>query len=110
MVRKRTCACKLACSRPNRNGERGSVLDDVMKLLSSAAVLICVLVGAVAAPAFSSGRWHPKPVDFELAPTTSLASASGGGFTSQALKAPKRFNLVGLRWRGRAEPRVTLRV
>ena len=29
---------------------------------------------------------------------------------SRPLRAPARFNLVGLRWRGRAEPRVALRV
>jgi hypothetical protein len=81
-----------------------------MKLLSIAAALVCVLAGVVAAPAFSTGRWHPRPVDFELAPKTGAATAAGGAITSSALKTPKRFNLVGLRWRGRAAPRVKLRV
>ncbi len=81
-----------------------------MKLLASAAALLCVGVGVAAAPAFSTGRWHPKPVDFELAPAAAPVSASGAGVTSRALRAPKRFNLVGMRWRGRAEPRVKLRV
>jgi N-acetylmuramoyl-L-alanine amidase len=82
-----------------------------MKLLASAAALLCVLAGVAAAPAFSTGRWHPKPLDFELAPPAAPVSAAGaGGVTSRALRAPKRFNLVGMRWRGRAEPRVKLRV
>ncbi|HEY8769425.1 MAG TPA: N-acetylmuramoyl-L-alanine amidase [Thermoleophilaceae bacterium] len=81
-----------------------------MKLLASAAALLCVVAGVVAAPAFSTGRWHPRPVDFELAPAPAPVSAAGTGVTSRALRAPKRFNLVGMRWRGRAEPRVKLRV
>ena len=81
-----------------------------MKLLSLAAALVCVLAGIVAAPAFSTARWHPKPQDFELAPKPPAASAAGVAVTSRALHAPKRFNLVGMRWRGRAKPRLKLRV
>jgi hypothetical protein len=81
-----------------------------MKLLSVAVALVCVLAGVVAAPALSTSRWHPKPQDFELAPAAPKASAAGLGVTSAAQRAPKRFNLVGVRWRGHAEPRVKLRV
>jgi len=77
-----------------------------VKLLASAAALLCAVAAGVAAPALSAGRWHPKPVDFELAPKSSPA----GAMASRALRAPKRFNLVGLRWRGHAEPRIALRV
>jgi hypothetical protein len=48
-------------------------------------------------------------VDFELAPAAP-AVAAGGAVVSRPLRAPHRFNLVGLRWRGRAEPRVAVRV
>jgi hypothetical protein len=80
-----------------------------MKLLSLAAALVCVLAAVVAAPAFSTSRWQPKPEDFELAPKPPVASAARVGVTSSALRAPKRFNLVGMHWRGRAKPRLKLR-
>jgi N-acetylmuramoyl-L-alanine amidase len=63
---------------------------------------------AVTGPALSLSRYRPKPVDFELAPAA--VTAAGGPVTSKALRAPKRFNLVGMRWRGRAAPRLALRV
>ena len=80
-----------------------------MKLLLSAAVLVCVAAVAVTSPALSADRWRPSAVDFELAPKAS-AAAAGGAVRSRALRAPRRFNLVGLRWRGRSEPRIALRV
>ena len=39
-----------------------------------------------------------------------MTAARAGRVLSPALRAPHRFNLVGLRWRGRAEPRLTVRV
>jgi N-acetylmuramoyl-L-alanine amidase-like protein len=82
-----------------------------VKLLASAVALACALVLViVAAPALSSARWRPAPVDFELGPEAGAAHArGGGGFVSRPLRAGKRFNLVGLRWRGRAEPAVAIR-
>ena len=80
-----------------------------MKLLALAAALVCVAVAVVTAPALSASRWQPRAVDFELAPRSG-ATAAGGAVLSPKLRAPKRFNLVGLRWRGRAEPRIALRV
>ena len=51
------------------------------------------------------------PVDFELAPEQgAVTAARSGRVVSRPLRAPARFNLVGLRWRGRAEPRVSVRV
>ena len=65
-----------------------------MKLLASAAALVCVLV--LVPPALAAG-----PVDFErMAPQRASAKVS----------APRAFNLVGLHWRGRATPDVELRV
>ncbi|HYN91777.1 MAG TPA: N-acetylmuramoyl-L-alanine amidase [Thermoleophilaceae bacterium] len=71
-----------------------------MKLLASAAALLCALL--LAPPASAA-------VDFELAPKGG-ALAAGGEVVSRALRAPRAFNLVGLRWRGRALPDVELRV
>jgi hypothetical protein len=65
-----------------------------VKLLASAAVLLCAL--ALASPAFAA-----RPVDFErAAPDAARATVS----------APRAFNLVGLHWRGKATPDVELRV
>jgi N-acetylmuramoyl-L-alanine amidase len=82
----------------------------VVKLLAIAAALLCALA-LLAGPALSGERWRPDAIDFELAAPPGAASASASGrVTSRPVRAPKRFNLVGLRWRGHAEPRVALRV
>jgi N-acetylmuramoyl-L-alanine amidase len=79
-----------------------------VKLLASAAAPICALV-LIAAPA-SAARWQPRPVDFELEPRSgALAVAAAGDAVSRPLRTHRRFNLVGLRWRGRAEPRIAVR-
>ena len=65
-----------------------------MKLLASAAVLLCAL--ALVSPALAA-----KPADFERA----APHAASGKVT-----APRTFNLVGLHWRGHAKPDVELRV
>jgi hypothetical protein len=78
----------------------------LVKLLASAAALVCVpiLLPVSAAAA-------PRAVDFELAPRDgALATASSGGVRSRPLRTPQRFNLVGMRWRGRATPEIELRV
>jgi N-acetylmuramoyl-L-alanine amidase len=79
--------------------------------LASALAVVCLLaLAAVAAPAISSRHWRPAPVDFELAPASGATVARAGGvFVSRPLRAPKRFNLVGMRWRGSAEPRIRIR-
>jgi N-acetylmuramoyl-L-alanine amidase len=82
-----------------------------VKRLASALAAACLLaLAAVAAPAISSRNWHPVPVDFELAPAEhAVVSAAGRAVASRPLWAPKRFNLVGMRWRGSAEPRIRIR-
>jgi hypothetical protein len=79
-----------------------------VRLLVTAAALICALVTLPASAAAESG----KPFDFELAPraTATAAGASGGTVVSQRLATERRFNLVGMRWRGRAEPAISVRV
>jgi len=71
-----------------------------VKLLASAATLVCVLVLVPPALAAKSGR-AAGAVDFErAAPDRARARVS----------APRPFNLVGLHWRGVATPDVELRV
>ncbi|MEA2331790.1 MAG: hypothetical protein QOH58_1928 [Thermoleophilaceae bacterium] len=81
-----------------------------MKLLATAAVLVCAVL---AVPASAAGR-SGDPFDFELAPAGDApavtAAAAGGPVVSRRLRTARRFNLVGMRWRGRAEPAIALRV
>ena len=83
-----------------------------MKRLVTLCAPVLALLLFVVAPALSAERWRPDPVDFELAPQAQGAAvaAGAGRVMSAPLRAPARFNLVGLRWRGRAEPSVTVRV
>jgi hypothetical protein len=75
-------------------------------LLAAAVVGVLVLV---AAPALSLRPYQPRALDFELA-SPGLSAASGGPYRSPVVRAPKRFNLVGLRWSGQGEPRISMRV
>jgi hypothetical protein len=81
-------------------------------LLTGALICVFALLG-VAAPALSLRPYRPDPVDFSMAPAGSglMARAAGGGsLTSRPLRAPKRFNLVGLTWRGaKGEPHISVR-
>ena len=78
-----------------------------MKLLALAAALVCALIPASSAPAAP-----PAPVDFELTPDTGEEAmpATSGAVVSRRLETPRRFNLVGMRWRGRLHPEIELRV
>ena len=77
-----------------------------MKLLASAAALGCVLLWLAS---LASGRWEPRPVDFELAPKPRSSDDGLGAEArarwaraSRSLRVGRRFNLVGMRWRGSA--------
>ena len=67
--------------------------------LCVALVALCALW--VAAPALSLSPYVPKAVDFELTVDGPgpRAHAAGGRWTSPVLRAPKRFDLLGLKWR-----------
>jgi hypothetical protein len=84
-----------------------------IRALLALALAAATTVALVAGPALSLEPWRPEPVDFELAAVDGSATGAGaarrGRVVSAALRTPKRFNLVGLRWRGRAEPRVAMR-
>jgi hypothetical protein len=78
-----------------------------VKLPASGAAALCVLL---ALPATASAS---KPFDFELAPpsaTGAKANAAGAGTVSPRLATKHRFNLLGMRWRGRAVPEIDVRV
>jgi hypothetical protein len=64
---------------------------------------------AIAAPAMA--RPHtPTASDFELSPPAVAVSSATGHVASKPLRAPRRFSLVGFRWRGKAEPAISVRV
>jgi hypothetical protein len=74
-----------------------------VRLLLTAAVLLCAIL---LLPPTAAGR--PRaPFDFERAASpTGGARAAGSGIVA----TPRRFHLVGMRWRGRARPAIALRV
>jgi hypothetical protein len=81
-----------------------------VKLAASAVAATCaVALVVIVAPALSAAPYRPKAIDFELAPPPGAGVAAKHEFVSRPLRAPKRFNLVGVRWRGRAEPRLAVR-
>jgi hypothetical protein len=79
--------------------------------LSLAGAAVALLL-VVAAPALSARPYRPAPVEFDMtvAADGARAAGAGGRVLLRPLRAPKRFNLVGLRWRGSGEPAVALRV
>jgi hypothetical protein len=77
-----------------------------VRVLATAAALLCALL---ALPALASGKAR-GPFDFELSPRSGPVVAAGGPAAPRVLHTPRRFNLVGLRWRGRATPAIRLRV
>ena len=72
-----------------------------------AAVLLAAgLIVWLAAPALSSPPFVPRAVEFEQALATSAWSRdAAGAWRSPIIAAPKRFDLVGLRWRRSAAQR-----
>jgi len=71
-----------------------------------AAVLLAAgLIVWLAAPALSPQPFVPRAVEFEQALGTGAWSRAGdGSWRSPVVRAPKRFDLVGLQWRGGSGP------
>ena len=60
---------------------------------------IAAALGLVAGPALSSQPYRPDPVDFSMAGGAVLGSPGpSDGVVSEPLRAPQRFNLVGMTW------------
>jgi hypothetical protein len=79
-------------------------------------VLLAVAGAAawLAAPALTDGPFVPRAIEFEQpVPRGALepAPAPDAGWRSAVIRAPKRFDLVGLHWHGaaHAEPRIRVR-
>jgi hypothetical protein len=64
----------------------------------------------VAAPALSLEPYVPRVVDFGMAVPVPHSAASDGPLVTGVVHAPKRFDLVGLRWEDSAPVSVRLRV
>ncbi len=68
-------------------------------ILSILLAALVTAMGAVAAPALSTRTYIPPPVDFELEPRGAAGGEEAGGkVLSHPLRAPKRFDIVGVRW------------
>src|SRR5437763_16148334 len=82
----------------------------VKRALVVAVVAAAALIAAVAAPALTLPPYRPDAVDFEIAPSGAGLHSAGGGYVSPVIHAPKRFNLLGMRWKGGAKPKISVRV
>jgi len=89
------------------------------RALLLAVLGLCAGLTWVAAPALSRAPYLPRAVDFELGVPGRLERTGGvravsataaGARPSPVLRAPRRFDLLGLRWRGGAHVRILVRV
>ena len=87
----------------------------VKRFLVTSALACALALAVVAAPALSSRAYRPDPVQFSLSGVgegrlLGNAAHRGAGVVSRPLRTPKRFNAVGLTWRGRiGEPGIAVR-
>src|SRR5215211_1853619 len=65
--------------------------------------LVCVLALAFASAAGA------RVSDFEMRGPAGASASVSGPYKSHVLRAPRRFDLVGMRWRGRLQPTISLR-
>ena len=82
-----------------------------MRLPPPTAVLALGLLAGLAGPVPVAAGTTPRAVDFSMAVGSGrAATAAGGAVRTPVLRAPRRFDLVGLRWRGGGEVAASLRV
>ena len=82
------------------------------RLLTFPLVVLAMLLAWAAAPALSSTPWRPDVEDFSLdlpVPEDARAALAGRGWRSPVLQAPRRFDLMGLRWSERGEVQTEIR-
>jgi hypothetical protein len=65
--------------------------------LAAAGLFVLLLI---AGPALSTRPYQPRVDEFELAAPALHSARADGPLESPRLEAPRRFNLVGLRWSG----------
>ena len=93
-----------------------TVFSTTMRRLLPLAVALVAVLAWVAAPALSLEPYAPKVTEFEVSPRVpapaARAARSGGDrrVTLPVVRAPKRFDLVGLTWRDRGLVEAELRV
>jgi N-acetylmuramoyl-L-alanine amidase len=75
-----------------------------------AGVLCVAALAWVAAPALSLHPYVPRAVDFEMAVPASGKARAAGSVTTGVLRAPHRFDALGVRWRGKGAVTIRLRV
>lgn len=80
----------------------------VKRVLLTLVGIAMLGLALVASPALSVRPYVADPVDFELAGPAVVAS-SAAGVKSPVLRAPRRFDLVGMRWGSSAKPDIELR-
>ncbi|MDX6680226.1 MAG: hypothetical protein QOG94_265 [Solirubrobacteraceae bacterium] len=77
-------------------------------------LVVCALAAWAAGPALTALPFVPRAIEFEQAIATSAAGSArpgeGGAWRSGVIRAPQRFDLVGLSWRGPHDARARIRV
>jgi hypothetical protein len=82
----------------------------MMRAALTLACLLLLVTGLATAPASAPVRARvPAVSDFEMTAPVRASASRSGRYVSPVLRAKRRFDLVGLRWRSRARPRIALR-
>jgi hypothetical protein len=80
------------------------------RIAAIAGILLMAGLAWVAAPALSLHPYVPKAVDFEMGVPVPAGARAAGPVLTGTLRAPQRFDALGLRWRGTRPVTVRLRV
>jgi hypothetical protein len=75
-----------------------------------ALLAICLVALGVAAAADPAAAWMPRPVEFEQPVAVPAAAHAAGGWLAIApLSTTRRFDMVGVQWRGSTAVKIDLR-